>query len=372
MDSNHHEHEQEVEEVLDLFQDHVSTRFSDLLNNDNHRFLSISWIRKLLDAFLCCEAEFKAVLVSYSAKPPFLPPDRLVVILDLLDRTVKALDVCNAVTHGVETVRNWQRSAEIVVCALEQRPIGEGQVRRAKKALVSLVPAAVSIHDIKENYQARSTERTWSLGRRGGGDGGSVRSPSWSVPKTWSAAKQIQSMSANLAPPRSNIGGGSGGDLSSTLAPPVYAMGTVLAFVMWALVAAIPCQERTGLPAHMAIPRNLGWAQSIIGLQERICEEWKKKEKRGGSGGLMEEVQRMEKLCVSLMEFSDSFVFPVENERVQEIAPQVGELAEICTKMEQGLVPLQQQIREVFHRMVRSRTEVLEVLDQANKFSPTI
>uniref|UniRef100_A0A2P2IIS9 Uncharacterized protein n=1 Tax=Rhizophora mucronata TaxID=61149 RepID=A0A2P2IIS9_RHIMU len=109
----------------------------------------------------------------------------------------------------------------------------------------------------------------------------------------------------------------------------------------------------------------------MIALQEKIGEEWKKKEKKG-SAGLLEETQRMEKLGQSLIEFCDSFQFPGETEKVEEAMGQVAELSEICQRMEEGLVPLQQQIREVFHRIVRSRTEVLELLDHAGKVSQTL
>lgn len=84
--------------------------------------------RKLLDVFLCCEAEFKAVLIM-GREPVQLtkaPLDRL--IPELLDRTVKALDICNAVTQGLELAHHWQKLAQICVSALQQRPIGEGQV----------------------------------------------------------------------------------------------------------------------------------------------------------------------------------------------------------------------------------------------------
>ncbi|GAB2235216.1 hypothetical protein Droror1_Dr00027711 [Drosera rotundifolia] len=38
-----------------------------------------------------------------------------------LDRTVKALGVCNGITHGVEAIRHAQKLAEVVVLALEHR-----------------------------------------------------------------------------------------------------------------------------------------------------------------------------------------------------------------------------------------------------------
>ncbi|KAL3499301.1 hypothetical protein ACH5RR_038394 [Cinchona calisaya] len=414
-------HDLELED-LELFQKHVADRFSDLLplptptpcpapappvsntpkNNDNNdqpslatgddspsseqapplppppQILSIAWFRKLLDVFLCCEAEFKAVLVmgrdpSQFGKPPL---DKL--IPDLLDRAIKALDICNAVTHGVELLRHWQKLAQIAVTALEQLPIGEGQVRRAKKALTTLLTSMAC--DEKENNNGnnnhgKSTERAWSFGRRGGGGGGSsaannkdrtagtFRSLSWSVAKSWSSAKQIQAMSSNLVAPR-------GGEANG-LALPVYIMSTVLVFVMWSLVAAIPCQERTGLATHLPVPRQLVWAQPLFGLQEKIGEEWKKKEKKG-TAGLLEEMQKMEKVALNLVEFADSFEFPLEDEKVDEVAVQVAEMAEICRKMEEGLVPLQLQVREVFHRIVRSRAEVLDVIDQVGKMSTPV
>jgi hypothetical protein len=52
---------------------------------------------------------------------------------------VKALDVCNAAAHRVESVRHYLKLAEIVAAAFKQKPISDGQVWRAKKALNSLM-----------------------------------------------------------------------------------------------------------------------------------------------------------------------------------------------------------------------------------------
>ncbi|KAJ9180299.1 hypothetical protein P3X46_008566 [Hevea brasiliensis] len=361
--------DQELED-LELFQKHVADRFADLLSPpeevaSTEPLLSISWLRKLVDVFLCCEAEFKAVLImcrehSQICKPPL---DRL--IPELMDRAVKALDICNAVSSGVDSVRQCQKFAEIAVSALEQKPMDDGQVKRARKALNSLL-TAMTIDD-KENRDFKGAERTRSFGRRGNTNSankeravGNFRSLSMIVAKNWSASKQIQAMSSNLVAPR-------GGEPTG-LALPVYIMSSVMVFVMWALVAAMPCQERSGLATHFQIPRQLTWAHSMIGLQEKIGEEWKKKEKKG-SVGLLEEMQKMEKLALSLIEFADGFQFPGDTEKMEEVASQVAELAEICGKMEEGLVPLQTQIREVFHRIVRSRAEILEVLEHAAKIS---
>ncbi|KAJ8555805.1 hypothetical protein K7X08_013301 [Anisodus acutangulus] len=373
-------HEQDIED-LELFQKHVAERFSDLLPNDpssttdspakdQAALFSISWYRKLLDVFLCCEAEFKALVLIGRDPVQFSkhPLDRLVP--DILDRSIKSLDICNAVTHGLELVRHWQKLAQIVVTALEQKPMGDGQVRRAKKALNTLL-TSMMLDDKENNYHAKAVERTWSFGRRSGTNttnnkdrtNGTFRAMSWSVAKSWSASKQIQAMTSNLVAPR--------GSETTGLALPIYAMSTIFVFVMWGLVAAIPCQERTGLLTHFPMPRNLNWGQSLISLQDKIAEEWKKKEKKGTTG-LLDELQKMEKVAQILVDFVENFQFPAEEEKLEEVAGQVAEMAEICRKMEEGLAPLQQQIREVFHRIVRSRAEVLDVLDQIGNMSTPV
>ncbi|KAL1569113.1 protein ROH1-like [Salvia divinorum] len=357
-------HDQEQED-LDLFQKHVSTRFSDLLPasppspspSDSTPppppFLSITWLRNLLDAFLCCEAEFKALLISGRDPSSLSKPPLDKLIPDLLDRHLKALDICNAVSHALDLLRHWHNLAMIAVASLRRHPLGEGQVRRARKALSTLLTSmAVDDRDHSAGGGA-SFHRRAAVGKN-------FRSLSWAVAKSWSAAKQAHAMGANLVAPR-------GAEVTS-LPMPIYIMSNVVVFVMWALVAAVPCQDRVGLATHLPVPKQLNWAQPMSSLVEKIGEDWKKKEKKGGAG-LLEEIQRMEKVAQWLVELADSFMFPLDEDKAVELAAQVAELAEICTKMEEGLLPLQQQIREVFHKMVRSRADVLQVLDQSGKSS---
>ncbi|KAI4302946.1 hypothetical protein MLD38_038634 [Melastoma candidum] len=355
-------------EDLDIFQRNISDRFTDLLPDSpssDSPFLSVAWLRKLLDVYLCCEAEFKAVLATGHdiTKPPV---DRL--LPDLLDRCLKSLDICNAVIHGIDTLRHATSLASIAAESLSRRPLSDGHVRRARKALVALL--AVLAAEEKEPSSAgahRTTERNWSFGRRGGGSGGRATSGAavglpkpWGVGKNWSAAKQVQAMSANLVAPR--------GAESAGIAVPVHVMSAVVVFVMWTMVAAIPCQERSGLATTLQLPKQVVWAQGMTGLVEKIGEEWKRKEKKGGAG-LMEELHKLEKVGQSLAEFAEGYKYPGEEEKVEEAGRQAEEMGEICRRMEEGLAPLQQQIREVFHRIVRSRADMLEASDHAAKVS---
>ncbi|CAH8342205.1 unnamed protein product [Eruca vesicaria subsp. sativa] len=334
MDVNH---DQELRELED-FQKHVAQRFTELLSPSDP-ILSIQWLRKLLDAFMSCESEFQSVLATNPAQisKPLVP--------EMLDRIVKALDICTAVVNGVDSVRQSQRLAEIAVTALKQQPLSDGSVRRAKRALTSLLDALnADKNSGGSGRRATTTEQSSSFGHGSGGGGGGC------VSKNWSAAKQIQAMTTNLALPR-------GGEAS-----PMFIMSSVMVMVMWTLVAAVPCQASNGLTVHLPLPRHQVWASAAASIQERIGEELKRKEKRCGGGGLMEEMHRMEKVGLKLMEFADGFRFDGE----EEVKAEVEEMEEICRIMEDGLDGLQRQVREVFHRLVKSRSEILEAIDHCN------
>lgn len=82
----------------------------------------------------------------------------------------------------------------------------------------------------------------------------------------------------------------------------------------------------------------------------------------------MEEMQRMERVGLKLMEFADGFRFDGE----EEVKAEVEEMEEICRKMEDGLDGLQRQVRQVFHRLVKSRSEILEAIDHCNIQIPRV
>ncbi|CAF2238730.1 protein ROH1-like [Brassica napus] len=337
MDVNH---EQQLQE-LEYFQNHVSERFSEFISPSppSDPVLSIPWLRNLLHVFISCETEFKEVLPTTAqiSKTPSLEK----ALSEMLDRILKSLDICNAVVNGIESVKKSRRLAEIAVTALKQRPLCSGSVRRAKRALASLL---VSLNaDVKDrttggSSRRRTTSRSWSFGQR-----------SSHVSKNWSAAKQIQAMVANLVPPR------------GAEAMPVYIMSSVMVLVMWVLVAAVPCQTSSVPVAPLQLPKHQSWGSNAVNVQERVGEEVKGKEKRGG--GLMEEMQRMESVGLSLMEFTERFRFPGEEEEEEEVEEKVDEMDEICRRMEVGLEDLQRQVRAVFQRLVRIRLEIVSVLD---------
>jgi len=141
-------------------------------------------------------------------------------------------------------------------------------------------------------------------------------------------------------------------------------VGCVLHLAAWALVAAVPCPDRgTALQAHhlpAAPPRAaFPWAPPLLSLQERLAEEGKRKDRRH-TCGLLKEIHSLEKSTQKLAEAIDAAPIPLFGDRETDVREAAAELAAVCEAMRDGLEPLERQVREVFHRIVRSRIDGLD------------
>lgn len=356
-------HDSSAEELeLESFHRQIADHFNALSAVADDELLSIAWIQKLLYAFVCCQEEFRAILLKDKALVSKPPLDRFVA--EFFERSLKALDTFNATRDGIEKIRLWQKHLEIVQCALDshKRTISEGQSRRARKALMDL---ALTMLDEKDSGSVFS-QRNRSFGRHNTSKDhhhrlpGHSRSLSWSVSRSWSAAKQLQSIANSLAPPRGN-------DIAATngLVVPVFAMSSLLLFVLWTLVAAIPCQDR-GLNVHFSIPRQFSWGVPLLSLHERITEESKKRERRN-SNGLLYEIYLIDKCARQLTDLLDVAQFPLPEEQKIELEHGIQELTLVCEVLKNELDPLERQLREVFRSIMNMRTEGLEFLGSGSE-----
>ncbi|XP_051132822.1 protein ROH1-like isoform X2 [Andrographis paniculata] len=347
---------------LESFQRQVSARFHDLSGVDADELLSISWIQKLLNAFISCQDEFRSILADNKALLSKPPADRIAV--EYFDRAIKAMDIFNATRDGVETIRLWQRHLEIVVCALDtqQRNIAEGHIRRARKALIDLQLVMLDEKDSGSMF----SQRNRSFGRkvkdhqRSSSSGTHSRSSSWSVSHNWSASKQLQSIANNLTPPKAN-------EITATsgLAVLIFSMSFILLFVLWVLVATIPCQDRS-TQVNFTIPRQYSWSTPLSYLHTRIVDESKKRDRRNSSG-LMSEIYRIEKSVQQMTDMVDSVQFPLPEEVKKEVRENVDELSSICESCKTGLDPLERKLRETFRKVMSCRIEGLEFLGKATE-----
>lgn len=96
-----------LDNELEMFQYQVFRQFKNLSESSDDEFLSLDWLSKLLDAFVVCHEDFMAILSKnelYLSEPPL---DKL--LKDFFDRSIKALDICNAICDGIEKT-NEQRT----------------------------------------------------------------------------------------------------------------------------------------------------------------------------------------------------------------------------------------------------------------------
>ncbi|CAI9103940.1 OLC1v1002537C1 [Oldenlandia corymbosa var. corymbosa] len=348
---------------MESFQRQVLAQFHSLAVATNDEFLSLSWIRKLLDAFASCQELFREILSNNKGKVSKPPVDKFV--LEYFDRTIKALDICNATRDGIEKIRQWKKHLDIVVAAMDchQKMIGEGNIRRAKKALTDLAlfmlddKGTGSVFSHRNRSFGRAQKNKERQNSRGSGHS---RSLSWSVPNSWSASKQLQTMANNLVIPRAN-------ELAAanSLSNVVFTMSFILMFVLWTLVAAFPCQDR-GHQVHFTIPRQFVWSTPFFLLHSRITDESKKRGWRD-SNGFLREINRIEKSIHHMTDLVDSVQVPLAEEQKEEVRESVKELAIVCEICNSELDPLERNLRDVFRKIMSCRTEGLQILGKSTQ-----
>ncbi|CAN6277289.1 unnamed protein product [Urochloa humidicola] len=360
--------------ALDALQAHVADRLQALSDHASPASpaLSLPFLSKLLDAVLSSDAAFRAVLAvgpvaAALARPP---ADRLAA--DLLDRAVKTLDALNAASLTLASLRAAHRAALTAATCLLAPALHRAHIARARRAIARLFPDDA----------------------RAGAGGGTAPSPSsrtmralsFSVSKNWSAGRHMNAMAAHLAPPPQAPAAAAGAGCGLGLA--LYTMSSVLVFAMWALVAAVPCQDRAAAAAAqappVAPPKQAQWAAPMAALQERIAEEWRRREKKHGSSagpaptaGLLAEMQAVERAARDLNSLLEEISEEEEEEeghgglvgeeRAREVTERAEELAAACRALEDGLAPLERQVRAVFHRVVACRAVVVRCIDHSSR-----
>lgn len=359
---------------LEAFQRRMAVILAELI--DGEGFLSLVWIQRLLQAFLQCQEDFWDHAVR-RLEEGWLQERAERLLVEYHQRMLTALDVCNATSDGIHQVRRWGRLASIAASVLlAPGKIHEGQLRRARKALsylsVLLVDNAATAgavagiashrnHSFRPAPHApsdtsKSSVSSYFASSVSSYSASSVSSTHFkSVPRTWSAARQLQAIGSGLAAPLVHEVG---------LPAPVYAMVCVLHLVSWVLVAAIPYLDRGAAlqadhlpPLRAAFP----WAPPLLALQVCLTEEGKRKD-RLNSRGLLKEIHALEKCTQRLAEAIDSAPILLAGEREATVREAAAELAAVCAAMKNGLEPLERQVREVYHHIAHYHMEGLDLL----------
>lgn len=106
------------------------------------------------------------------------------------------------------------------------------------------------------------------------------------------------------------------------------------------------------------------WAAAFSQLHEKISEEVRKERKEGGfvtSAGMLSET-------VALGRSGREVLVMISKGDATKAA--IMELVIASQTLEEGLEPLESKMREVFHRLVKCREEVLRCLANSNSAPP--
>ncbi|CAN6480799.1 unnamed protein product [Victoria cruziana] len=315
LDDNQHRH--------DDYQKLVADTFYELASGSNNHVLSLTWLLRLLNSFIYCHEHFTSALLLHR-------PKRL-AISDLFDRSLKALDICVAVGEVLDHICICLSHAKIIVHVLSQ-PKSKFHVMRAKEKLGELIKLLGENNDTGNRSSGRKTNERNNL------------------------HVLLHAIGKDLMVPLRAFA-------NNSVVVHIYTMSYVLAFVMWTLVVAITCGDR-GMTTNLLVPappgRQFEWAASMIVIQEKIHEDWRKREKEGCTeAGLMKELQMIEKCSQRLTELVGSDQLPLEEGKITDVRQQLLELEDVCNSLEEGLKIFRRQVREAFHRIIKSRNKVL-------------
>ncbi|KAG0476076.1 hypothetical protein HPP92_012917 [Vanilla planifolia] len=235
--------------------------------------LSMPFLYKLLDALLTCESDFKSLLLLVLSRKTGVisrpPLDR--GVHDLLDGFIKMLDLCNAVSVSLQSLRHWNRQANIAATALHRPnpPSLPPQLSRARRALSKLLLSDCSCLDSSSSTCRR-------------------------VCQICPAARHLNTVTPGILTPRNDSGG------AAVLVIAVITIRFLLRFAIWAMVTAFSCSGGTVLPLPpLPLPaRQMPWAAPMSSLQERIAEELRTAMKEKGAAGAATTGMLVETLAV--------------------------------------------------------------------------
>ncbi|KAF8749898.1 hypothetical protein HU200_012534 [Digitaria exilis] len=327
--------------ALDALQAHVADRLSALSAHaaaaaaaSTSSALSLPFLAKLLDAVLSSDAAFRAVLAVAPA-----PSDRLAS--DLLDRAVKTLDVLNAASLTLASLRAAHRAALAAASCLLAPSLHRAHLARARRAIARLFPTTTP--GSPPPAAAAADARPPLFPHHAG-------ALSFSVSKNWSAGRHMNAMAAHLAPPPTQATAAVAGAAPSFVSP----------CGRWDRASAAQAQ----------------WAAPMSALQDRIAEEWRRREKKGSFSGSCRRWSAPARDLNSLLEEiaeeqeEEEGHGIVGEDRAREVTERAEELAAACRALEEGWRRLSGRCARCSTVSWPCRAEVVRCIDHSTRRPP--
>eukprot|EP01018_Ginkgo_biloba_P018519 Gb_00670 [translate_table: standard] len=295
--------------------------------------LDLDWLQKAL-VFVLFTHSTVAKAIPDLELPPTEKDEKL--INDYLDDNVKLLDVCNVLKESFADVERYQMLIQLALHSLDNKEsVNEKKLIRAKNVL----------HECIDAMKKKDEE----LDRQG-----------QQKSKLENCSSMLRRMGEKLTTPVTPDG-----SKSSALLSAMYGAKATTIFICGVLAATLLVKPRRPLPS-LHLTNHLSWSPLMLRLQTKVKEEIDKRKARGSSSALLHELDivhlEVKKLYSLLEKMLGETSFSASREKMDEVRQSVGQLQKYAEELQKGMIPLENQIKELYRMLVSSRVALLGVL----------
>eukprot|EP00249_Psilotum_nudum_P020244 c27617_g1_i1 orf=69-1145(-) len=320
--------------VLKAFEAELSAQLEQLKSMDEAGYLSLPWL---------CQA-MGVVLSTHSYVEAFIPDLQHALdegnnkwLDEYLDDSIKLLDVCIVLRDTIADIKSYHAFVQLAVHSLEKCTVGEAQLRRAKNAMAKCTEA---LKRKDEEFSPQGQKRS----------------------KLETCSSILRRMGEKLSVEDA---------LKGNFFSAIYAAQITTIFICGALTAALCFKPRRPF-SSMNVTGQSPWVISLSTLQQRVKEKVDKK-KAKGSSALLEELDKADLSVRNLQELVERILvaktFPLNEDKADKIGQAVESLRACADEMNDGLIPLEQQISELFRLLIASRMVLLDIYSHSSSGS---
>lgn len=328
-------------------------------------FITLSSLTQAMAVVLLTEEDLRTLI-----PPP--AQAQITLITEFLERSIKLIDVCNAIIEQISEVQQWNTLLEVVIQSLgdSKGSFNAGHIRRAKKAMGELhclwgaaegqeemaghvhphlhPSLRVTPHRCAGESQISNQLETLTLNRpkrwlSRNGNTGSLFEP----------ARQLRAVASGLVAPK-----WSGGDVDESFGAAVHALNIISVFFLSTTMAALP---NSGKSSTITInhPGSFLWVSYFLSMQEKVQDEVRKG-KRTKNGNLWE-LGQIFSIIKRLTEVTEpAHEFPLPEDVREEIRNLVKQLRQYVEELDRDLQCLHDQMAELHNRLRSSRVGLLD------------
>ncbi|KAI5066625.1 hypothetical protein GOP47_0019249 [Adiantum capillus-veneris] len=315
-----------IDPGLLAFEIELNARLEQLKSVDEAGYLGINWLCQAMEMVLSTHAS--AEVFATDLHQALAHGDNK-WLDEYLDHSIKLLDICLTLKEAIADIKSYCVHVKLALRALEKCTMGEIQFRRCVKALKKCMDAL-----------KRRDEIVNHLGQR--------RS------KLENCSSMLRRMGERL-----NTDDASKGNFFLA----IYAVQVNTIFTCGLLSSALSFKPRRPL-SSICVGGQSAWSFSLSSLQQRVKEQIEKKKSKGVNV-LLEELNKTDMEVRNVLSIAEKILeaksFPLKKVKTLEVRDRAKVLQVSFVELQNGLIPLESLLEEVYRNLLRSRMALLDM-----------